>query len=515
MSALAGEFDNPGANKIIVNKAENTITFIYDETNTDLMNQWEALYHFNDVADDAWYQMYVSHLTQLDIIDKSVNFFPESATTRAEFTKMLALIANADLSSQNETNSISDFSENIQQSAIQWAVSNNISHENIDNFRPNDFITNQEATEMLFALAEFQNSSALSTYSKDIALAEYKINEEQSNEYQETNQNISQEINNISLQIEPIQIISKLINYDNESLHPSDILKHCEAAKMLSFYIVLNERPTLITETTPIEYIDEVPSNENISMGMITDESFHTELIESDLHNSNELSPNWTSSETNEYTSVHKNLTNQGFYILFQDKKNSITNITGKYSSKAREYIYEGSILPDQLETDLNTFVSHYCNKNLLNKNLGTNPTAYTQANNHYYSAKMYYDWANYEVAYKQLGMSIHYFEDVTSPPHAALITGSAHKLYEIWVRNNFRNEYYTTYATASTYNFMSQTTFRDIFKNFATLSGDVADVCIRTNSNSIAPTRDCLHKAQRAVAGLGYKYLIDTGRNN
>lgn len=62
----------------------------------------------------------------------------------------------------------------------------------------------------------------------------------------------------------------------------------------------------------------------------------------------------------------------------------------------------------------------------------------------------------------------------------------------------------------------MSTSTFRNISVNFATYSDGVADECVYGSESLKIPfTRECLTKAQRAVAGLEYRFLIDTGRNN
>ena len=54
--AMAEYQENPGADKILVNKEKNEITFLYDETDEALMTQWEALPSYSDVFSDAWYR---------------------------------------------------------------------------------------------------------------------------------------------------------------------------------------------------------------------------------------------------------------------------------------------------------------------------------------------------------------------------------------------------------------------------------------------------------------------------
>lgn len=86
------------------------------------------------------------------------------------------------------------------------------------------------------------------------------------------------------------------------------------------------------------------------------------------------------------------------------------------------------------------------------------------------------------------------------------------------------KSDYYATSASSSTYNFM-QGRFVDISKNFASLTYDASLSTFHTQpgvgfiaykgSSSINATAACLTRTERAIAGLAYRYLIDTGRNN
>lgn len=104
MSAFAEDgtewVDNPGADKILVDANQNTITFIYDETDTELMEQWEALPSFDDVPEDYEYQMYISYLTQIGVMDgtSATTFSPTDAITKAELATTIALSENANAS---------------------------------------------------------------------------------------------------------------------------------------------------------------------------------------------------------------------------------------------------------------------------------------------------------------------------------------------------------------------------------------------------------------------------------
>lgn len=452
-------------------------------------------------------QMSVSHLTQLGIVNgiTETTFSPNKEVTRAEFAKMLSLMAGANLSASHGVTPFNDVETNAWYApAAQWASDRGIvMGRSEDQFCPEDSITREEAAVMLYRLAETENSDLL-TGSTFYGQSQFQDAEEISDWAQN--------------QVEKMQGIG-ILQGDNDRFRPQATILRSEAAKMLSTFLFLDRRPTLITGTTPLTYIETEPATtasiSDESDEADSDESFHSQWAEEALAESDIVTPSWKSGGSFNQ-STHKRLTNEGFYILFQDKSGSISNIYGKYSDTAQQYVWTGCVEPDT-DPDENgpnkTFVGHYCSPSLTNKKHESSPTAYTNFNNHYYDAKVYYSNANFPKAYNSLGRSIHYMEDINSPPHAALVQGSAHQSYEAWVRDNMRPDYFVSNAPASTYNFMSTTTFRNISINFATLTNDVADACI--NARSVGSTRVCLVRAQRGVAGLLYRFLIDTGRNN
>ena len=59
----------------------------------------------------------------------------------------------------------------------------------------------------------------------------------------------------------------------------------------------------------------------------------------------------------------------------------------------------------------------------------------------------------------------------------------------------------------------MSSTDFDDIAANFAGLAAQNATNCV--THKLAGDTANHLKRTQRAVAGLAYRYLIDTGRAN
>lgn len=139
--------------------------------------------------------------------------------------------------------------------------------------------------------------------------------------------------------------------------------------------------------------------------------------------------------------------------------------------------------------------------------------------NDHYYWARLNSEANNWAEAYRQLGKSFHYLQDINAPHHATLKTNEAtnggHKKYEGWVNQNFYSSYWATSAAGS-YDFMINSSFLTISNNFSKLAHDSYDACVNYNIDSRkaqAATGQNLTRAQRGVAGILYRFLRDTGR--
>ena len=490
---IVEEIPNPGADKILVDVDQNTITFIYDETDTELLEQWEALPSFADVPEDFEYQLYISYLTQRGIMSgtSETTFSPDDAITQADFVQTIALAENTNPS------------QTAAESSAALAASQNVTF--LDD--PNGIVTHEEAVEILSQLVQYhaqQNIAAIATVDSVLsdAVCQKKVAD--------------------------VLSLTGLVEAESGSvLHAEEALTRAETAQMITGFLFDRDKPTFITGTTPISYLgtEEVVLSSILSeTAADDDESFHA-VLAGFVPEDGVVSPNWTSHNTTGDggigNSVHMMLANQGFYILFSEKGDSVSNIRGKYSQTALANIFSGCVAPDDDETgDGGHFCSPFSDNQgdrLLNTNRSENPTAYTHFNNHYYDAKVAYTLRDWTQAYDELGRAIHYLEDMNCPPHAALITDALHSdkhtEYEVWVRDNFLGSYWESTATASTYSYMCNSTFFTISYNFATLAKDVAQTCVYCHSTEA--TGKCLRRTQRAIAGLGYRFLVDTGRAN
>ncbi len=103
---------------------------------------------FSDVASDAWYAEYVMKLAEKNIVSgKSENIFaPEDFVTRAEFVKIIAGVAGADVGSMADSGlSFSDVASDAWYAPyVTWAAKNGIVMGSGDKFSPDSKITRED-----------------------------------------------------------------------------------------------------------------------------------------------------------------------------------------------------------------------------------------------------------------------------------------------------------------------------------------------------------------------------------
>ena len=207
---------------------------------------------------------------------------------------------------------------------------------------------------------------------------------------------------------------------------------------------------------------------------------------------------------------VHIKITSRGIK-LFTDFTQKHKEYPGHHFSLSEKvYLLWGSVKPDFYETDMGTFVGHYCSPLLKSKDGRTTNTAFTNFEMHYVNAVYTYSSGNRRKAMVELGMAMHFMEDINSPPHAALITGEPHHSYEQWVRQNWRPEYLLDKVELSDIKYMTDSRIRGICVYFSSLAANAAEECMRFRS--VEKTAECLHRCQWGVAGLLCRFMLDSG---
>lgn len=139
---------------------------------------------FQDVPSDAWYAEYVTYLTEKSIVSgKTENTFaPNDFVTRAEFVKIIAGVAGADVTSAAGS-SFSDVDAGAWYAPyVAWAAENGIVTGSGDKFNPNSRITRQDMAVIIDRYVEklapkklenvndkvdFADNSSISSYAAD------------------------------------------------------------------------------------------------------------------------------------------------------------------------------------------------------------------------------------------------------------------------------------------------------------------------------------------------------------
>jgi len=160
-----------------------------------------------------------------------------------------------------------------------------------------------------------------------------------------------------------------------------------------------------------------------------------------------------------------------------------------------------------------------------------TTDTANLRFKNHYTNAITYYNRGNKYNAYRELGMALHYLEDLCNPYHATNSVALAvptlglpatnHTEYESWIETNcaYNTTYTETTVTDTTYNFVRTNTVWQIGHQMALDSVTNSSLVIRTKpyiqtteltKNYAIKSNSDLKRAQRCIAGVIYKFYVD-----
>ena len=148
---------------------------------------------FSDVPSDAWYAEYVSYLAGKGIVNgKTENTFaPDAQITRAEFVKIIAGVAGADVSGSAASGFSDVASDAWYAPYVAWGVKNGIINgTSATTFNPNGNITREDMATIIkrytdfakftlptdTAAADFSDSAQISSYAADAVKAMRQAN---------------------------------------------------------------------------------------------------------------------------------------------------------------------------------------------------------------------------------------------------------------------------------------------------------------------------------------------------
>lgn len=143
---------------------------------------------FKDVAADAWYAEYVSYLAGKGIVNGKTadTFAPDAQITRAEFIKIIAGVAGADVSGKSSSRFSDVASDAWYAPYVAWGVENGIINGTSETtFHPNGNISRQDMATMIkrytdfakftlptdTAAVNFTDSAQISSYAADAVKA--------------------------------------------------------------------------------------------------------------------------------------------------------------------------------------------------------------------------------------------------------------------------------------------------------------------------------------------------------
>ncbi len=334
---------------------------------------------------------------------------------------------------------------------------------------------------------------------------------------------------------------------DNQ-FNPQDSLKRSECVKIISAYIINDTKPTFYfpggsyieylgaADAEDVTYTDEELAEMGIdpeALASFHDSSFYCEVVEPSGADSGSISTSWASVghetiTTRAFSGLLDNTGEGGRAYIYNKmnetvpwnnlRRSGITwvEIYSWYADTVEEYV-DGYSFPYKC-------VSHFYDPDLGRSYLeGTyNTNAYWYFNDHYYNAYANYRNGDKYTAYTELGLSIHYLEDLNNPYHASNKTflNSSHLEYESWADNSVL-PHANTSMTYDTYRYVYDTSFIGMANNFAGLAKGTYYNCSRFKS--VMPyytpawndTVTNITRTERAVTGLLNRFYYNGWLNH
>lgn len=547
------------ATAMVVDEENNTITYVNPDETTDV--NVKVYEKFNDVTEDAWYENYLSHLVQLGIINgvSADQFAPNDYVTRAQFATMLAYAYNADLTQYKAATSFRDVSVSAWYAPqVEWAYQKGLIKGRGDGlFCPESYITREEAAVLVNRYAESEDSRIFEDN-------QYELNDD-AKEYLTDN-----EINALEAmladpvyadeedisswaddEVDAMSVAGIFCGDKNHNFNPQDSLKRSECVKIISAYIINDTKPTFYfpggsyieylgtADAEDVTYTDEELAEMGIdpeALASFRDSSFYCEVAEPNDSDSGSISTSWAkvgheTITTRAFSGLLDNTGEGGRAYIYNKmnetvpwnnlRRSGITwvEIYSWYADVVEKYTgcyYNGVEVP---------FVSHFYDPDDSRSFYALYPdvNAYRYFNDHYYNAYTNYRNGDKYTAYTELGLSIHYLEDLNNPYHAnnavALLT--THTQYEAWA-DDYVVAGATTTMTYDSYRYVYDTSFIGMANHFAGLAKDSYTTCNFFDSDysslrSAAATATITNiaRTERAVTGLLNRFYYNGWLNH
>ncbi|MBQ4093151.1 MAG: S-layer homology domain-containing protein, partial [Firmicutes bacterium] len=196
------------------------------ETKTETIPALVINIHFDDIADNAWYNESVYYLVAKGIINgmDENTFAPEEKITRAQFATMLAKASGEDLTAYQTNSVFDDVTESWAVPYINWAYSKGIINGYEDGtFRSKRNVSRQEIAVMIGRFADYKKIP--------MKQVEEKINFND-------DADISNWAKEYVYDLQQANIINGYEEKDGYTFKPQNTAKRSEAAKMLYEFLI-------------------------------------------------------------------------------------------------------------------------------------------------------------------------------------------------------------------------------------------------------------------------------------
>ncbi len=210
-------------------------------------------------------------------------------------------------------------------------------------------------------------------------------------------------------------------------------------------------------------------------------------------------------SETHEYT------TGRGIKILESKKGEECSEI---YNEEAKEQIMKSCTKPDFDEAQ-GAFKHHFYNTLTEKNSVGEDDSALSRCVMHYENALSNFKDNLQKKSFDELGRSIHFLEDLNTPVHTnnqtfidTAINVSLHVSFENRCKDIQSNV--VSSMSEKEFEYYKNNSVETIAKASAYLANDNLYALVENNLERDTVVKNSIENAQKAVAGLLYKFYTD-----
>lgn len=210
-------------------------------------------------------------------------------------------------------------------------------------------------------------------------------------------------------------------------------------------------------------------------------------------------------------SATHRYTTQRGLSILDDVKGGEFSKF---YGDKDRKQLLFYCVQPDEDESD-GAYKYHFYNPATEKNFMGENDSALTRCSRHYRNAIYHFKSGNKDVAFEELGRSLHFLEDLCTPVHTNnqdLLDTAFNLSFHVSFEDKCEKTQDGVVSSLldKEFGYYKNNTLTNIAKSCAYLANDNFFALYEKLLPKESVAENSIKNAQKSVAGVLYKFYLD-----